>query len=479
MIAEAFPMHIRSLFIVLFLFLTVLPSCSKKEEKLYYETGRAEAPVKEVPKDIMATQQAFVALVKNVTPAVVNISTISRKKIEQPFFEFSPLFEEFFGESRPRYRRDKSLGSGFIINKSGYIITNDHVVRDAESIKVKLSNENIYDGKIVGSDPKTDIAVIKIDAREDLPVAVLADSDKLQVGQWAVAIGNPFGLDRTVTVGVVSATGRSNMGIETYEDFIQTDASINPGNSGGPLLNVHGEVIGINTAIVAAGQGIGFAIPVNMAKQIVTELITKGSVTRGWLGVSIQPVTEELAREFGLGKARGVLVADVMEGSPAAKGGIRQGDILLDFAGTGIKDAQHLQRVVAATAPGKTVPVTVFRGGREMKLSITSASADSAAARKSHPQGGAPDIIGLVLEPLPPELLRRGAAGVVAAAVEDGGVAAEAGIRQGDIIVSVNRRNVATPAEYDRAMAEAERRGTAILLVRRGGASIFFSLRLR
>ncbi|MRR37717.1 Do family serine endopeptidase, partial [bacterium] len=359
------------LFIVLFAFLAAVPACTKKEEKLFYETGRADAPVKEVPRDIMATQQAFVELVKKVTPSVVNISTISRKKIEQPFFEFSPFFGEFFGDGRPRYRRDTSLGSGFIINKSGYIVTNDHVVRDAESIQVKLSNEDVYDGRIVGRDPKTDIAVIKIDAREELPVAVLADSDKLQVGQWAIAIGNPFGLDRTVTVGVVSATGRSNMGIETYEDFIQTDASINPGNSGGPLLNVHGEVIGINTAIVAAGQGIGFAIPVNMAKQIVTQLVTKGSVTRGWLGVSIQPVTEDIAKEFGLTKARGVLVADVMEGSPAAKGGIRQGDIILGFAGTEIKDAQHLQRVVADTAPGKTVQVTVFRGRREVKLTLT------------------------------------------------------------------------------------------------------------
>jgi len=472
-------MRICRLFIILLAFLAVFPACSKKEETLFYETGRADAPVKDVPKDIMATQQAFVELVKKVTPSVVNISTISRRKIEQPFFPFSPFFDEFFGDGTPRYRRDRSLGSGFIINKSGYIVTNDHVVRDAESIQVKLSNENVYDGKIVGRDPKTDIAVIKINAREDLPVAVLADSDKLQVGQWAIAIGNPFGLDRTVTVGVVSATGRSNMGIEDYEDFIQTDASINPGNSGGPLLNVHGEVIGINTAIVAAGQGIGFAIPVNLAKQIVTQLISKGSVTRGWLGVSIQPVTEEIAREFGLKKVRGVLVADVMEGSPAARGGIKQGDIILDFAGTEIKDAQHLQRLVAGTAPGKTVQVTVFRGGREVKLSLTSASADSAAARQARPQGEAPDIIGLAVTELPPDMLRRGGSGVVVAQVEEGGIAAEAGIQRGDIIVSVNRKPVTNPAEYDRAMAEAERRGTAILLVRRGGASIYFSLRLR
>jgi serine protease Do len=286
---------------------TALAACKKEEQPLFSESNRqgtAEAPVKDVPKDILATQQAFTSLVKGVTPAVVNISTVSKKKLVEPFFEISPFFDDFFGGmQRPRYRRENSLGSGFIINKDGYIVTNDHVVRDAESIRVKLSNENVYDGKVVGGDPKTDIAIIKINAKEELPVAVLGDSDKLQVGQWAIAIGNPFGLDRTVTVGVVSATGRSNMGIETYENFIQTDASINPGNSGGPLLNIYGEVIGINTAIVAAGQGIGFAIPINMSKQVVTQLIKKGSVTRGWLGVSIQPVTEELAQSFGLKKA--------------------------------------------------------------------------------------------------------------------------------------------------------------------------------
>lgn len=471
-------MNFRRLFIFLLLILYVIPGCSRKEEKLYYETGRADAPVKEVPRDILATQQAFVELVRKVTPCVVNISTISLKKVEPPFFEFSPFFEEFFG-AIPRYRRDRSLGSGFIINKSGYIVTNDHVVRDAESIKVKLSNENVYDGRIVGRDPKTDIAVIKIDAREELPVAVLADSDKLQVGQWAIAIGNPFGLDRTVTVGVVSATGRSNMGIETYEDFIQTDASINPGNSGGPLLNVHGEVIGINTAIVAAGQGIGFAIPINMAKHVVSQLITKGTVTRGWLGVSIQPLTEELAREFGLRKPRGVLVADVMEGSPAARGGIRQGDIILEFGDTEVKDPQHLQRLVADTAPGRTVPVKVFRDGREVRLSITSASADSAENRQTRPEGEVSEMIGMVVTDLPADLRRKGATGVLVAEVDEEGIAAEAGIQRGDIIVSVNRRGVADTDQFARAMKEAERRGTVILLVRRGNASIYFSLRLR
>src|SRR5450631_862159 len=270
--------------------------CSgKSDAPLFYESnrkaGEAEAPVKDVPAELLSTQKAFSAVAKQVTPCVVNISTISKKKIVQPFFEMNPLFEDFFGA--PQTRRDKSLGSGFIISKDGYIVTNDHVVRDAESVQVKLSNDKVYDARVVGGDPKSDIAVIKINAA-DLPVAVLGDSEKLEAGQWAIAIGNPFGLDRTMTVGVISATGRSNVGIETYENFIQTDASINPGNSGGPLLNIYGEVIGINTAIVAAGQGIGFAIPIAMAKPVFTQILQKGSVSRGYMGVTIQPVTEDL-----------------------------------------------------------------------------------------------------------------------------------------------------------------------------------------
>ena len=367
------------------------------------ERASAPAPVKEVPKDIIATQQAFSNVVNAVNPTVVNISTVSKRKLVQPFFELSPFFNDFFGDGqmRPQYRREKSLGSGFIINSNGYIITNDHVVRDAESIQVKLSNEKVYDGKVVGSDQKTDIAVIKIDAGQTLTPAVLGDSDKLQVGQWAIAIGNPFGLDRTVTVGVISATGRANMGIETYEDFIQTDASINPGNSGGPLLNVYGEVIGINTAIVAAGQGIGFAIPVNMAKRVVTQLIKKGSVTRGWLGVSIQPVTEEIAASFGLGHAQGALISDIKAGSPAEKAGLRQGDIILRVAGREIRDARQLQLLVADSAIGQKLGLDIFRDGKTSRISVTLGSSDSVAA--IHPISTGPQAgwFGMTVEELP------------------------------------------------------------------------------
>ncbi|HEX9023148.1 MAG TPA: DegQ family serine endoprotease, partial [Geobacteraceae bacterium] len=473
----------RTLFCLLVLSLA-LSACKKKQEPMFYESSRkgtADAPVKEVPRDILATQQAFTNVVKAVNPCVVNISTVSKKKLVQPFFEFSPFFDDFFGggRARPQYRREKSLGSGFIINSEGYIITNDHVVRDAESIRVKLSNEKVYDGKVVGSDQKTDIAVIKINADQPLKPAVLGDSDKLQVGQWAIAIGNPFGLDRTVTVGVISATGRSNMGIETYEDFIQTDASINPGNSGGPLLNVYGEVIGINTAIVAAGQGIGFAIPVNMAKHVVAQLIKKGSVTRGWLGVSIQPVTEEIARSFGLGSSQGALISDIMAGSPAEKGGLRQGDIILRFAGKEIKDPRQLQLAVADTPVGQKVEVEIFRNGKTMRLYVSTANSDSAQAMKPRPVGPQTGWFGLTVEELPANMRVNGLGGVVVTAVDPESAAAESGIRRGDIITAVNQKRIAGLGDYARDMKEAERRGGVAILVKRGDANIYFALTIR
>ncbi|GAM09180.1 putative periplasmic serine endoprotease DegP-like [Geobacter sp. OR-1] len=473
--------------LLLFLILSMItviavPGCSKKEATApFTESSRPQdAPVKDVPKDIMVSQQAFMAVAKTVTPSVVNISTVTRKRVIQPFFEFSPFFDDFFGggQPRPRYRKESSLGSGFIINKEGYIITNDHVVKNAETIQVKLSNDKVYNARIVGEDPKTDIAVIKLIGAGDLPVSVLGDSDKLQVGQWAIAIGNPFGLDRTVTVGVISATGRSNMGIETYEDFIQTDASINPGNSGGPLLNVYGEVIGINTAIVAAGQGIGFAIPINMAKTVITQLIKKGSVPRGWLGVSIQPVTEDIARSFGLNKTKGALVAEVMSGSPAERAGIRQGDIITQVAGKEIKDPKQLQIIVAEIPIGQKTSVTVFRDGKSLSLSLTIVSSDSAEARSPRSAEPSSGWFGLYVEEIPRSMRKSGVKGVVVTQVDPESQAAES-IQPGDIITSVNQRRVANLDEYAKAIKEAEQRGSVALLVNRGNTSIYVVLRLR
>ena len=426
-------------------------------------------PVKSVPADILATQQAFSMIAKKVTPCVVNVSAVGKKSVVQPFFEMSPFFKDFFDS--PRYRQNKSLGSGFIISKDGYIVTNEHVVRDAETVQVKLSNDKVYDAEVVGGDRKTDIAVIKINASE-LPIAALGDSEKLEVGQWAIAIGNPFGLDRTMTVGVISATGRSNMGIETYENFIQTDASINPGNSGGPLLNVYGEVIGINTAIVASGQGIGFAIPISMAKPIVTQLINKGSVSRGWMGVSLQPVTEELAEYFGLRSVKGALISDVMPGSPADKAGIRQGDVITVFNVSEVKDPSHLQRLVAEAGIGKSVKITVVRDGKAVDLSMTLANADSAPKsagedRRSQEQ---PDPLGLTVE---------NAQGGGAVITDLGhGAAAVAGMRRGDVIVSINRKRISNSTEYHQTIRQTRAR-TLVILVRRGDANIYFAIRPR
>jgi Do/DeqQ family serine protease len=413
-----------------------------------------------------------------MTPAVVNISAENRRRAPQPFFEFSPFFDEFFGGlEHPPMQRQKSVGSGFIINRDGLIVTNDHVVNGAEKIEVKLSNDNVYPARIVGSDPKTDIAVIKISPREELPLAVLGDSDTLQVGQWAIAIGNPFGLDRTFTVGVISATGRSGMGIETYEDFIQTDASINPGNSGGPLLNINGEVIGINTAIVAAGQGIGFAIPINMAKGVVSQLVSKGNVSRSWLGVSIQPVTEELARSFGLKKVRGALIADVMVNSPAEAAGLRQGDVIVSFAGTEIKDSRHFQRLVAESPTGKPLEALVMRDGRETRLSVVLVSTDSPQALNAVPRQHDSAWLGLDVADLPVRMKQRGLAGVLVVGLDPEGLAADAGIQKGDILVSINRTPLPDVAAYQRALQAAERAGNLTILVRRGSASIYFALR--
>jgi len=332
-------------------------------------------------------QTAFVRVAERVRPAVVHVGTVQVARGRRPpvapgpFADdplFKDFFDQFFGPRGPGRREEfhqPGLGSGVIIDKRGYVLTNHHVVRGADGVTVRLSSKQEYRGKIVGVDVKTDLAVIRFEPDLELAVATLGNSDALRVGEWAIAIGNPFGLDQTVTVGVVSATGRADVGIATYENFIQTDASINPGNSGGPLVNLSGEIIGINTAIVATGQGIGFAIPANMVKRVTGQLIDRGKVTRGWIGIAMEPLTLELAQSLGLRDARGAVVARVDPGGPAASAGLQKNDVVVSFDGTTVDDYRQLHRLSADAEVGKTVKLEIVRNRERRTINLRVAEA--------------------------------------------------------------------------------------------------------
>ncbi|HKW95640.1 MAG TPA: Do family serine endopeptidase [Methylomirabilota bacterium] len=340
-----------------------------------------------------ALQMGFVDVAQHVRPAVVHLGTIQRAKTrrgpnlppgnDDPFFR--DFFNQFFGsegpDSRSEFRRP-GLGSGVIIDKRGLVLTNFHVVKGADEILIRLSDKREYRGQILGTDPKTDLAVVKFQPDHDVTVASLGNSDALRVGEWAIAIGNPFGLDQTVTVGVISATGRSDVGIATYENFIQTDASINPGNSGGPLVNLRGEVVGVNTAIVAAGQGIGFAIPINMVKRVVDQLVDKGKVVRGWLGVALQPLSPDLAQSLGLDSTNGAVVGSTITGSPASQAGLQQGDVIVAFDKVPVEDYRHVQRLVAEAKVGRSVTLQIVRKKQKMDVPVTIAEVPDDTARR-------------------------------------------------------------------------------------------------
>jgi serine protease Do len=431
----------------------------------------------------------FVDLAKRLKPTVVNISTAKvitpQKRLKRPSPSpfgtdpFEDFFERFFEGAPQRPHKERSLGSGFIISDQGYILTNNHVVAGATEIKVKLADGREFKGEIKGLDEKLDLALIKIEAKDHLPVAALGDSDAIQVGEWVMAIGNPFGLAQTVTAGIVSAKGRV-IGSGPYDDFIQTDASINPGNSGGPLFNSRGEVVGINTAIVAGGQGIGFATPVNMAKNIIPQLREKGRVTRGWLGVTIQPITSELAQSFGLSEEKGALVAEVVKESPAEKGGVKAGDIILDFDGKHIGEMNELPRLVAATPVGEKVQLTVLREGKQQKLTVVVEQLKDDA--ESSGQDVVTDRLGMTVRELTKELAAqigvKEIKGVVIVEVKPGGLAEDAGIMRGDIVREISGAKVTTVAEYDKALA-AHKKGTVMrLLLRRGDKSLYVALKV-
>jgi len=438
----------------------------------------------------------FPAVAKATMPAVVNISTTRVVKNQgghpaAPFMD-DPVFRHFFGDEFnkrfqiPRERRENSLGSGVIVSADGYIVTNAHVVEKADEIKVLLSDKREFTGKVVGSDPKSDIAVIKISGK-DLPILNWGDSEKLEVGEYVLAIGNPFGLNSTITLGIVSAVGRANMGIEQYENFIQTDAAINPGNSGGALVNTRGELIGINTAIFSrtgGNMGIGFAIPSNMAKGVMDSLIKTGKVVRGYLGVSIQDVSTEIAKQFGLDKAQGALVSDVVAGSPADKAGLKTGDVILRYDGQEIENSTMLRHRVAETLVGKSTELEVQRDKKPVKLSVKVAEqpkdmSASGESVKSADKSAA--LAGLEVRNLAPDTMRqlnlpRGIRGVVVTQVESGSAAEKAGVQPGDVIVELNRKPVQSIDDFQRLSAKLGKSDTVLLLIARQGGRLFIAI---
>jgi len=444
-------------------------------------TASNNAPVRMVP-------QNFSALADTVSPAVVHIRVEKTVKGGGPAFhqfnqdpfggneQFKDFFGRNFGQQRQPEFKQPGQGSGFIIDKSGYIVTNNHVVEGADTIKVILKDDKEYDAKIVGRDPVTDIALIKVEAKGNLPTVPLGSSDNLKVGEWVAAIGSPFGLEHTVTAGIVSAKGRV-IGSGPYDDFIQTDASINPGNSGGPLIDMQGEVVGINTMIIAGGSGIGFAIPIDQAKDIIAQLKTGGEVTRGWLGVTIQDLKGDLSEYYGLKDKSGVLVASVVPGDPADRAGIQPKDIITEVDGKKVTTSRDLTNLAAGLGVGETARVTVLRDGRSKTLNVKVGKRPlTMAAVSENQQQEKEGKYGFEVTELTPEVAQRynvkETAGVIVVKVDPNSKAQAAGIQQGDLIIEVNRKNVASVQDF-KNLIDQHKEGDGInLLVKRMNAGL-------
>lgn len=436
----------------------------------------------------------LVELVKKENPAVVNISTTQvikhRKKGEPkersphgqgPYDkDFREFWDDFFGEM-PKDFKTQSLGSGFIIRKDGLILTNNHVIEDAEEIMIRLNDEREFKAKVIGKDKKIDIALLKIEDKGELPIAELGDSDKLEIGEWVLAIGNPFGLGHTVTAGIVSAKGRV-IGAGPYDDFIQTDASINPGNSGGPLFNMKGEVVGINTAITASGQGIGFAIPINTVKNLLSQLEKEGKVTRGWLGVMIQEVTKDLAKSLGLKKEEGALVGDVISGGPAEKAGIMRGDVIIEFDNKKIKKMKELPAIVANSLVGKDAKVKVIREGAEKVITVKIGKLPEEKEAAADTVKEATNKLGMRVQDITPELAKQfgleKAEGVIVAEVERGSPGFEAGMRRGDVILEGDRSPIKKTEDYEKLINKKKKGETLLLLIKRGESTTFVTIKV-
>jgi serine protease Do len=432
---------------------------------------------------------SFSELVKHVSPSVVNIIAVKVMRTSNqgtsPFGPEDPMrdfFERFFGQQMPQEYRQNALGTGFVIDAEGFILTNNHVVEQTEELKVRLSDEKEYSAKIIGRDPKTDLALIKIDVPKPLIPLTLGDSDGLEVGDWVLAIGNPFGLGNTVTAGIVSAKYRQ-IGGGPYDNFIQTDASINPGNSGGPLVDEDGKVIGVNSVIFSQSGGnigIGFAIPINMAKQLLPQL-RKGKVSRSWLGVMIQNITPELKAKLGLGTDEGALVSDVVSSGPAEKAGIKRGDVILQFDGKAIQNSRDLPFVVASTPIGKTVVVEVMRDNQRINLQVKTEELKEEA--EAAPPSEARPHLGMEVQEITNEMVKNynlsRTSGVIIVQVENGSPAAEAGLTPGDIIVEVDKKPVKDVNTLNNLLAGVKEGQTILFLIDRGGTTIFVTLGVR
>jgi len=447
-------------------------------------------PKTDKPTTARSLGQAFVEVAKKVQPSVVNVTTektITMRPWERfgdDFFKGSP-FEEFFKgfgapprERGKEYRhKQRSGGSGVIVDKEGYILTNNHVVEGADKVKVRLNDGREFTATVKGQDPRTDLAVLHIKAK-DLPVAVLGDSDKLEVGEWAIAIGSPFGLEHTVTVGVISAKGRSGLGTGTYEDFIQTDASINPGNSGGPLINIEGEVIGINAMIIQPGTGIGFAIPINMAKQILNDLIKQGKVVRPWLGISVQDLTPELMEHFKVKEKEGVLVGQVYPGTGAEKAGLTSGDIIKSVDDKPVKNVTELVKEIQKKKVGQKVKLDIIRDGKRMNIEVTTTSMPDKPELAKEKEGE--EKLGARVEELTPQLALRYRIsgvkrGVLVLGVEEGSFADEIGLQEGDVILEINRKKIETIKDFEKAMKDANIEKGILFHLHRKGSSFYLS----
>ena len=441
------------------------------------------------PGKIMGAPASFADLAEKLRPTVVNISTTTIVKSrrgnqfgnEMPlprFFGEDDFFRRFFGDLPEREFKQKSLGSGFIISGDGYIFTNNHVVEKADKIKVKLATGKVYDAEVKGKDPTTDIALIKIKTDNSLPFVTLGDSDKLRIGEWVFAIGNPFGLEHTVTAGIVSAKERV-IGSGPYDNFIQTDASINPGNSGGPLFNLNGEVVGINAAIVAQAHGIGFAIPINAAKSILDDLKTKGSVTRGWLGISVQDITEDIAGNLKLKSVKGALVGHVFEGDPADTAGIKTGDIIIEIAGKNIQDTHELLRIVADLKVGEKARVKVVRDGKEKVFAVI--IGERKEERKIASKGKTGEHYGMTVQEITPEIAKHlglsEKSGVIITQVREGSPADDAGLKTQDIILQINKAKISSMKDFLIEISKDSQGNTSLLLVKRGKMNFFVTLK--